>query len=120
MKKSVVVMIGLLCVIIFCTKGTLQSRAEGKEEAQRQQYHEMEKRYLEATREVLEAEGIKNSGVNLTKTIDGEGNRVYTMTIHNSKINRMDEEEKASLLVALQTVKFEDETCEIFHEFLAQ
>lgn len=110
----------LLLVIIaaFLMGGTLEIQAETKRKAESQAYHEMEKDYLRHTREVLKEKGFADSGVNLTKIIDESGKRTYTVKIHNSKINALEEEEKDNLLKSLKNVKFADEESIICHEFL--
>lgn len=110
----------LLCVAGFLVKGTVVSQAKSRIQEENETYHEMEKDYIRKTREVLEEEGFENSGVNLTKVIDGEGNRTYTMVVHNSKINRLEAEEKEELETVLKSIEFADENCDFYHEFLVQ
>lgn len=119
-KGFLTAVIFLLCVTGFLVKGTVISQAKSRIQGENEAYHEMEKAYIRETREVLKNEGFENSGVNLTKVIDEEGNRTYTMVVHNSKISRLNEEEQEELAELLKSIEFADETCEFYHEFLVQ
>ena len=119
MRKSFLGTVFLLVIIsIFFMGGTVESQAKTKLKAESQAYRQMEKEYLKRTREVLKEKGFADSGVNLTKIIDESGKRTYTVKIHNSKINALEEEEKDDLLESLENVKFADEESSIYHEFL--
>lgn len=116
---------GIALVLLFCVtavflKGTMVSQAKSRIQQENKVYHEMEKDYIRKTREVLTKEGFENSGVNLTKVIDEEGNRTYTMAVHNSKINRLTENEREQLEKLLKSIEFADEKCLFYHEFLIQ
>lgn len=110
----------LVCVTGVLVKGTVVSQAKSRIQGEKEAYHEMEKAYIRETREILKKEGFENSGVNLTKVIDEEGKRTYTMVVHNGKINRLSTEEKEELEELLESIAFEDETCDFYHEFLVQ
>lgn len=119
MKKSFwVAAVFLVCVIGVFVKGTVVSQAKSKIKQENETYHELEREYIKETRQTLKKAGFANSGVNLTKVIDGEGNRVYTMVVHNSKINNLDETGKSALLEQLKGIEFGDDNCQFYHEFL--
>ena len=88
-----IALILLVCMTGVFVKGTMVSQAKSRIQQENEAYHEMEKEYIRKIREVLGREGFENSGVNLTKIIDEEGKRTYTMAVHNSKINRLTENE---------------------------
>lgn len=119
-KGFLTVVIVLLCVTGFLIKGTIVSQAKSRIQQENEAYHEMEKDYIRKTREVLKENGFENSGVNLTKVIDAEGKRTYTMAVHNSKINRLSDSEKKELEILLKNIEFADKNCDICHEFLIQ
>ncbi len=108
----------LILLTVFFFGETVESKEKSKLQAESKVYHEMEKEYLKSTRELLEKYGYKNSGVNMTKIIDEKGKRTYTVKIHNSKINALKETEKNELMESLQTIRFADEDCDFYHEFL--
>lgn len=109
----------LLCVIGFFTAKTIVIEAESKQHKERELYHEMEMEYLKETREILNDAGYANSGVNLTKIIDEEGRRTYTVRIHNRRIDALKDTEKEELMNKLKSVCFADGQCEFQHEFFS-
>jgi len=125
MKRSMMNMekrvLAVLCLFV-CVAGafmgkTVVSEAGSKQQAERELYHEMEMEYLKETMEILSESGYSYSGVNLTKVIDEEGRRTYTVRIHNRKIDALNDEKKEELLNELRSVYFADEQCEFHHEF---
>ena len=70
------------------------------------------------TREFLTEEGFLNSGVMLTKVVDADGSREYTLTVHHGRIDEMTEEEREILLEKMEQLVFAGEGVSFFHEFL--
>ena len=121
MKKGFwTAVIVLLCVTGFLIKGTVVSQAKSRIQQEKEVFHELEKEYIRKTRAVLKENGYENSGVNLTKVIDKDGNRTYRVVVHNSRINRLSNSEKDELELLLKSVEFADENCNFYHEFLVQ
>lgn len=81
-------------------------------------YQEKERALVAQAREFLDGEGFANSGVMLTRVLDVDGSRVYTLTVHHGKIDRMCEEDRELLMAELEKMVFEDEACIFRHEFL--
>lgn len=109
----------LISVLGFFTVKTIELRAQSRQQAERKLYHEMEAEYLKETKEILSEAGYKNSGVNMTKIIDEEGRRTYTVRIHNRRIDALKDAEKEELMNELRSVCFADGQCEFKHEFFA-
>ena len=109
----------LICVTGLFTGKTLVSEAGSGQRTERELYRQMEKDYLRETGFVLEEAGFANSGMNLTKIVDGEGKRTYFMKIHNGRINALSGEEKEKLMIRLKSVSFADGQCEFYHEFFS-
>lgn len=109
----------LICVLGFFTVKTIELRAQSGQQAERKLYHEMEAEYLKETKEILSEAGYKNSGVNMTKIIDEEGMRTYTVRIHNRRIDALKDAEKEELMNELRSVCFADGQCEFKHEFFS-
>ena len=118
-NRFLTMLILLMSVIGFFTAKTIEIRAESRQQAERKLYHEMEMEYLKETEKILSEAGYANSGVNLTKIIDGEGRRTYTVKIHNRRINALKDTEKEELMDELRSVCFADGQCEFKHEFFA-
>lgn len=81
-------------------------------------YQEKEAWLVKETRDFLREEGFQNSGVMLTKVVDTDGSREYTLTVHHGKIDEMTEEERAILLGKMEHLMFSGEGVYFFHEFL--
>ena len=117
-KRFLMILFGLMCVLVFFTAKTMVIVAESKQQAEKEFYHEMEMEYLRETKEILSESGYSNSGVNLTKIIDEDGRRTYSVKIHNRRINALNETEKEELMNELKSVEFADEQSEFYHEFI--
>ncbi len=112
----------LICVVSLCIGGTVRGREQ--DAASETFYRLREAELLRDTREYLQRSGFPNSGITLTRVIDGEGHRDYTFTIHHGRIDRMDEGERQILQNALSEFgsrigsDFPEEFCTFHHEFL--
>lgn len=101
----------LVLIIFFCVKGTVMSR-EGNEYGRKNHYYAaLEQEYLERTRQLLEAEGLRDCGINIRWVDDGSGNREYTVLLHHRKLDRMSEQEKSALGNMLSRIEFRDVSC---------
>lgn len=112
------VVLFLTLITVFCSVGTAMSRSDLSIQELEGYYHEKEKVLVEEARELLEARGFANSGVMLTRMVDGDGRREYTLTVHHGKIGRLHEEEQAALMAELEKIVFEDEGSVFSHRFL--
>lgn len=83
-------MVMCIAVIAFCIKGTAYSM-EKSDDAFASYYRALEKQYIEEVNTTLSGMGYKNSGVMLTKTIDENKERSYTLSINNKMIKSPEE-----------------------------
>lgn len=113
-----VVTIVLVFVAAFCCAGTVMSRSDLSVQEQESYYRFREQQLVSETRKFLGEEGFENSGITLTRVVEEDGSRHYTMTIHHGRIDRMCEEERNLLLAQLEAFAFEEENCFILHNFL--
>lgn len=60
-------------------------------------YRNLETAVVEDARECLNEMGYLNSGVMLTRVIQADGSREYTLTIHHYVIDRMSDTEREAL-----------------------
>lgn len=102
----------------FCIGGTVISQSEIGERELENYYREQEKELVQEVRDYLQQAGFQNSGVMLTRVVDGDGSREYTLTVHHSKIDKMDDVSRESLGRALETLDFTADNCTFYHEFL--
>lgn len=101
----------LVIVTAFCCVGTVMSRADFSRAELESYYHEWEKQLTEDIREYLEKQGYENSGVMLTRVVDGEDVRQYTFRIHHRQIMELDETEREDLKEKLSQMLPADEKC---------
>lgn len=94
------VTISLIFVAAFCCAEKVKGRENLN--AQDRRYREMEEELVSGTREILRAQGLENSGVMLTRVVETDDVRQYTLTVHHGRIDRMCEAERAALMVELE------------------
>lgn len=108
----------LVFISAFCITGTVMSRSNLSERELENYYRAREQELVWETREYLNQAGFSNSGVTLTKVIDADGSREYTITIHHGKIDKMDTVSREALKEELATLAFVADNCTFCHEFL--
>lgn len=104
----------LIIVTAFCCAGTVISRTGFSERELEGYYCERERQLVEETREYLGQQGYRNSGVTLTRVVDADGAREYTLSIHHSRIAGLSREEQDELADRLQEITFMDQNCVFF------
>lgn len=114
----VIMTVFLVLFSAFCITGTVfsQSNLNGRE--LENYYREKEQEMVRGVRAFLDEAGFVNSGVTLTRVMETDGSREYTLTVHHGKIDRMDEESKQNLKKELSAFDFLSENCIFYHEFL--
>ncbi len=108
----------LVFVAAFCVVQTVRSQTNISQEELNEYYRMKEKELVCETRSFLESAGFANSGITLTRIINVEGQREYTMTIHHGKIDKMDEAQRDGLREKLAAFTFRAENCSFYHTFL--
>lgn len=95
--------------------------AYGREDGGRTEsyYREREQELVSEVRRYLNESGYTDSGVTLTRVVDGEGGRAYTLTIYHRRIDRMEPESRAALARQLAQFMFAEEGCTFACHFLA-
>lgn len=101
----------------FCV-GTVLSRTDLSTQELESYYYEMEQELVRDARRFLDQEGYANSGVMLTRVVDADGSRMYTLTVHHGIIDKMGEEDRQLLLAELEKIVFIDADSTFRHEFL--
>lgn len=101
----------LVIVTAFCCAGTVMSRTDFSEQELENYYRERERQLVEDAREYLRQQGYENSGVMLTRVVDADGNREYTLSVHHGRITALSGEEQERLENGLQEIAFSDRNC---------
>lgn len=105
----------LIAVIAFCITGTASSMEDKEKRVEESYYQELEERYLQDIKEYLEEAGYRNTGIMLTRTINEEGNREYSISIHNARFDKLSDDEKQELLNGIESKEFQGKGCTFQH-----
>lgn len=108
----------LVAVTALCVTGTVIGQSHIDEREVEAFYCAKEKEMVSEVIKYLNDNGFRNSGVALTRVVDGEGYREYMLTIHHDKIDVMSDRERDELKGRLSDLEFEDENCSFRQEFL--
>ena len=116
--KWILTTIVLILVTAFSIAGTVISKNDFKAGELEQYYLQKEKQLTEDVRDFLNQKGYRNSGVTVTRVVEANGNREYTVTAHHGDIDRMTEGERTVLAGEMGNLTFEDEHCTFSMNFL--
>lgn len=108
----------LVLIAAFFFSSTVMSRQKLSNAEIEAYYMPLEAQMVRDARSYLSDLGYVNSGVTLTRVIDSEGYRTYTLTVHHGEIDKLEEAQRKELSRELSAVDFEDSRCSFFHEFL--
>lgn len=114
MKKNKtfgMIIIGLTVLIVLTVAKTAECQSYAAEQNNEAYYVLLEKEYVEQVRNYLNEAGYSNSGVMLTRVINEEGEREYTMAIHHRRMEKLSGEEKEELIQQLAERAFEEKGC---------
>ena len=112
-----VIMVSVIIAACFFT-GTVMGKGEADSQELDGYYHSKEQSLVEDAREFLKEEGYADSGVMLTRVIEADGSRQYTLTIHHRRIGKLDEDERQLLMEKLQKIAFNDASSTFCYKFL--
>lgn len=85
----------ILLVISLWSINSIKIYAKERAQNDKIEYQLQERQFLDKVRMTLETQGYTNSGITLTKVMDLDGSREYTVLIHNADIDLNSQEEKA-------------------------
>ncbi len=108
----------LIMIITLCCSITVMSKNDITAKEKQAYYLEKEREVVKETRAFLNEKGFRNSGVSMTRVVNEEGERDYTITIHHEKIDKLDGGERELLKAELGKLTFADADCTFCHEFL--
>lgn len=102
------VLIMLLALGMSCS---VSSQAESEVTADEASYIVLEGGYVQQLRSILREEGYENCGINLTRVVDGEGERSYSIVLHHKYLDKLSEEEQQELFAELAGCAFHFSNC---------
>ena len=80
-------------------------------------YLAKEQELTKDVRELLAVQGYENSGVMVTRVVEDDGSRRYTIAVHHKRIELLDDKEREMLLSQVENLVFVDEACSFFIDF---
>lgn len=111
-----VTVILVLVTAFFCVE-TVMSSPGINSRNQEGYYLAKEQELTEDVRALLGREGFENSGVMVTRVVEEDGSRLYTVSVHHRRLDALDEEEREQLLRQLESLTFGDDNCSFRHQF---
>lgn len=114
---------GLAAIVLsmaaaMCIAGSIKSQAADTLRTQEAYYEQLEREYIGQVRSFLTEQGYRNSGVTLSRIVDGEGQRRYRVLIHHGAIVRLEEEELVELLEQVSDLGFHVPGCSFTAQLL--
>ena len=100
----------LVLVSAFFLCGTVASQSSRNADITEDAYIRLEREFLADIRYKLTTEGYENCGINLTRTVDTDGSRLYEISLHHKYLNNLNDTELSSLYqqLSLSAIPFEN------------
>jgi len=114
MKKIeiTIITIGLFLILmsVFGIKASGRERAAAGDYSEK--YRTEEREYVDSVRAKLTELGYSQAGLVMTKVVNEDGTIIYTLTIHHSRIDKMNEYERKQLsdIITEETIDVENST----------
>ena len=114
LRKGFVLVVMTMLLIMGLALGmtsTVSSQSEENVSVSEESYVTLEGEYLQQLRTILKEEGYENCGINLTRVVDGEGERAYSIVLHHKYLDKLSEEELQGLFAELASSAFHFSNC---------
>lgn len=98
--------LGIVMAAVLFITGSINSQAADTLKAQEEYYEQLEREYIGQVRSFLTQQGYRNSGVTLSRVVDDEGQRSYTILVHHSAMDQLEDEKLAELLGQVENMGF--------------
>ena len=92
----------LISITVFCTTMTVMGQEKNNGKTEKQEYRELERDYVKDIRGYLNEQGFENSGIALTKVLEADGSRAYTLQVHHRRIEGLPLPQKETLRESLE------------------
>ena len=107
----------LVLITAFFAGCTAMSRTDIGTRELEEYYLTKEQALTKDVRELLAMKGYENSGVMVTRVVEDDGSRIYTIAVHHKRIELLDDKEREMLLSQVENLVFDDEACSFFINF---
>lgn len=98
--------LGIVAAAFLFITWSIKSQAADTLKAQEEYYEQLEREYITRVRGFLAEQGYRNSGVTLSRVVDGEGQRSYMIRVHHSAMEQLNDEKLAELLEQIECMGF--------------
>lgn len=113
---AVVITMALVMALLLAVGGTVSSQSEGNVSVSEEAYVQLEGEYVQQLRSMLNNRGYENCGINLTRVVDAEGERTYSIVLHHKYLDKLTGEQAQSLIAELGSMAFQLSNCSfVFH-----
>lgn len=94
----------LISITVFCTTMTVMGQEKNNGKTEEQEYRKLERDYVKEIRGYLNEQGFENSGIALTRVLEADGSRAYTLQVHHKGISSLAAPEKEELRESLKNL----------------
>ncbi len=101
----------LVMALALGMRSTVSSQSEADVSVDEASYIALEGEYVKLLRSLLTEEGYENCGINLTRVVDGDGARAYSIVLHHKYLDKLTEEEQQALWEELTGAAFHFSNC---------
>ena len=101
----------LVLITAFFVGCTAMSRTDIGTRELDEYYLVKEQTLTKDVREMLALQGYENSGVMVTRVVEDDGHRLYTIAVHHKMISLLNDKEREMLLMQVEKLTFDDEAC---------
>lgn len=101
----------VMLIVILCNTIHAKSAAAADLKYWNEYYEAYEQEFVYDLRVLLNEKGYTNAGITMTHTVDGEGNREYTVLLHHYRFEKLDETGEKQFENAVNELAFADERC---------
>lgn len=117
-KGFVVVVLTMVLImgLILGFSGKVSSQSQENVSVSEEAYIQLESEYVQQLRAILKEEGYENCGINLTRVVDVEGERAYSIVLHHKYLDKLSTEQLQGLFAELSGAAFHFSNCSFaFH-----
>lgn len=109
-KSFVLIVVALvIAVVTFITTSiTVTSCKKGAASDNAAYYHQLEQAYVKEARKVMNEQGYFDAGITMTRRMNEDGDRIYTVKVHHNRLNNASSERTNEVLELLTNIPFED------------
>lgn len=103
--------VGIVTAVMIIIFSSIVVRSAQADTAMEKYYAQLECEYKHSVRDYMDRNGYVNAGITVTRVVDAEGNRTYTVKLHHNRLDKLDEDELAGLVYEVSELGFADEFC---------